>query len=485
MRGDSHVLGSSLGVEDAERRLKVIEAEEIRRMTEEQLRDYAPSPTQLRFHQSRADIRGLFGGNQGGKSYCGGNEIALTVGKVHPWRPNYTGIVYARDCCVNFNTIQTVLIPTYQRLLPRKPCILPGLTYEGKKRVWPGLRGYTWKSAWSELDKAIYLADGSFVEFKSYEQGREAFQGPVRHVIRHDEEPPEAIFNENMARQITVRRNILFTLTPLNYSEWLYAQIYEAAERSEGRIECFKMSSYENPYANEEVLKALEKDIADDAERAARLHGEFTFITGRVYKEYGKHNFIDPMPLDREWHRAVVIDAHEDKPTAVNWICESDEGKAFCYREADLQGDIKEICDQIFLLSEGEKIDLWLCDPSMRRAALIRGKGRMIDEFRKYIPRLREANNNTEIGRDKVKQLVKDDPVNGPKFYVFKTCPVTHFQMTNHSWKPPTATGESRGKPEVVKRNDDHPDNIRYWAMARPQSRFNKFYGFGVKMYAN
>jgi phage terminase large subunit-like protein len=329
----------------------------------------------------------------------------------------------------------------------------------------------------------IHFADGSFIEFKSYEQGQQAMQGPLRHIIRMDEEPTEYIYNENMVRQITIRRNIIMTMTPLNYSQWLYGQVYEAAAFDK-KIAVFKMSSMENPYANAEVLAAMEKDISDPIERAARLHGEFTYAQGRVWKEYGNHNLIPAALIPRDWHRSLIIDPHQEKPTAVNWIAEDHEGHLYVYREGDYKGDVESIANQIKVQCGGEYIDMILIDPSSRASAAIRGKGALIDEFRKYFPGVIEANNNRDLGWDAVRKMVRLGP-SGPKLFVMDCCPVTDFQMRNYSWKPPLATGESRGKPEVVKRNDDHCDNIRYRCMARFAKENESFRGFNVGVYAN
>lgn len=407
----------------------------------------------------------------------------MTVGKVHPWRSNRVGIVMARDCCVSFNTIQSVLLPTYQRVLPRRECKLDGLTYEGKERWWPGLKGGSWKTAYDGIEKMIHLADNSFIEFKSYEQGRESFQGPPRHIIREDEEPKEMIHTENLARQFTTGLNIILTMTPLNYSQWLYGQVYEAASANPD-IAVFKMASLENPYANPEVLASMERDISDPVERAARLYGEFTYAQGRVWKEYGDHNLVDPRQIPRDWHRSIIIDPHPEKPTAVNWIAEDHEGNLYIYREGDYKGDVEAISDQIKVQCGGEYIDLMLIDPSSRQSAAIRGKGSLVDEFRKFFPGLIEANNNRELGWDIVRKMVKNGP-SGPKLYVMRNCPITDFQMRNYSWKPPLATGESRGKPEVVKRNDDHCDCIRYRCMAKFANSGTNFGGFDIGLYGS
>ena len=82
-----------------------------------------------------------------------------------------------------------------------------------------------------------------------------------------------------------------------------------------------------------------------------------------------------------------------------------------------------------------------------------------------------------------VRKAVKNGP-SGPRFKVMRNCPVTDFQMRNYSWKPPLASGESRGKPEVVKRNDDHCDNVRYRCMAQLVNQGTNFRGFDIGVYA-
>lgn len=433
------------------------------------MRYYVPHAAQTEFHKSQATIRAICAGNQFGKTYAGCMDIIWAITKTHPHRENYIGPVFARDCCISLKIMRTVLIPTYKKIIPRKY-----------------LKDGNWSKAWSEKDNSIHFEDGSFIEFLSYEQGREAFQGPPRHIIRMDEEPShEAIWGENLARQVTTGRNIILTFTPLNYSQWLYSKIYEGSARDDD-IDMFTGHSRDNPYAREDVLASLERDIDDPAERAARLHGEFTFVAGRVYKGYGNHNLIDPFPIPDSWHKSIIIDPHPDKATAVNWIAMNPlDKKMYVYNEDDIEGDVEYICNTISAKTAGQYINLWLIDPSSRQSARIYGKGRLIDEFRKFFPALVEANNNRDIGWEAVKKAVRKDPTHGPQLMVFRNCPITDLQMRNYSWKPPLKTGESRGKPEVFKKMDDHCDNVRYRVIWRggTKKNYNDFGNIGV--YAN
>lgn len=55
----------------------------------------------------------------------------------------------------------------------------------------------------------------STVGFKSYDQGRKKFQGTAKHGIWLDEEPPEDVYSECMARLMTTSGMMLCTFTPL------------------------------------------------------------------------------------------------------------------------------------------------------------------------------------------------------------------------------------------------------------------------------
>lgn len=55
----------------------------------------------------------------------------------------------------------------------------------------------------------------STLGFKSYDQGREKWQGTARHFIWLDEEPPESIYDEALVRTMTVDGRMMVTFTPL------------------------------------------------------------------------------------------------------------------------------------------------------------------------------------------------------------------------------------------------------------------------------
>ena len=55
----------------------------------------------------------------------------------------------------------------------------------------------------------------SLVGLKSYEQGRQSFEGTAKHVVWCDEEPPQDVYTEILYRTITTQGMVLVTFTPL------------------------------------------------------------------------------------------------------------------------------------------------------------------------------------------------------------------------------------------------------------------------------
>lgn len=376
--------------------------------------------------------------------------------------------------------LDSVMLEKFRQLTPRKPCKINGLK-------WCGLKDGTWDSAWSASARILSFADGSFIEFKTYKQERQSHAGPQRHWILFDEEPPRDIHEENLARQTTLRVNVGYTMTPLNYSNWIYRMLHQKSA-TDKRVCLVTASVYDNKYAPPETIKFLEETYTDPAERAARIYGTPTYMEGLVYKGYGDHNLIDPWDIpERDVEYSVVIDPHEDKPTAWNMFAEDKDGRLYVLEEGDVEGDVEYICDSIFAQLGGRKISLWLCDPSARRRAIIRGKpDRMIDEFRRRIPRLIEANNSVDVGISRVRSAVQALPnAVRPKIMVSKNCQVTHHQMKNYSWKAPLKSGEDRTKPMVAMRQNDHPDCIRYRKMHQPIYGGVELESFGIGVYAN
>jgi phage terminase large subunit-like protein len=67
-----------------------------------------------------------------------------------------------------------------------------------------------------EIARIKHVSGGiSYLTLKSYESGRESFQGTEQEVIWLDEEPPMSIYTECLVRTMTTDGLIMCTFTPL------------------------------------------------------------------------------------------------------------------------------------------------------------------------------------------------------------------------------------------------------------------------------
>ena len=101
----------------------------------------------------------------------------------------------------------------------------------------PLLGRNTWRSGVQDLvDTQIvkHVTGGnSFLQFKSTDQGRRAFQGTGRHVVLLDEECPVDVYGECLIRTATVNGIIMLTFTPLKGLSEVVLSFLPADQRPE------------------------------------------------------------------------------------------------------------------------------------------------------------------------------------------------------------------------------------------------------------
>lgn len=158
----------------------------------------------------------LAGGNRSGKSFAGGYEMSLHLTGLYPeW---WEGKTFAEpvmawtagDTAKNVRDImQTILLGPYGNIEQYGTGLIPGEL----------IHRYTSKHGLSDAIESIYvkhISGGlSNIQFKSYDQGREVFQGTSQQVIHLDEECPLDIYTECLLRTLTVNGIIYVTATPL------------------------------------------------------------------------------------------------------------------------------------------------------------------------------------------------------------------------------------------------------------------------------
>jgi len=223
------LLDSSQTLLDLRLELAKLLEEKKRRIEFNRLAAYGPYSKQAEFHAQGAQIdvdgceRLFMAGNQQGKTWCGGNETAIHLtGRYPDW---WNGAEFKKPpkfWVAGVTSESTRDNP--QRVLLGPPQIeskwgtgsLPGDTIQ----EWKKARGVP-----ECLDSVVVKWGGggdvqmgqSICMFKSYEKGREKWQGDTIDGLWCDEEPPAPIYSEGRTRSQKGQLGIftLITFTPL------------------------------------------------------------------------------------------------------------------------------------------------------------------------------------------------------------------------------------------------------------------------------
>lgn len=287
-----------------------------RRHTENRLAYYAPYPKQQDFHAlgNTKRERMFMAGNQLGKTYSGGAELALHLtgdypdswpgkrfaGPIRAWAAGVTG-ESTRD------TVQRILLG---------PLGQHGTGAIPKAAILEVRTGRGLPDAIDTILVKHKTGGVSQVSFKSYERGREKWQGESLEVVWLDEEPPMDIYSEALAR-IAARSGILYlTATPLLGMSGVVRRFLNEA-------------SPDRAYVQMTIADALHISAEDREriisgyplhEREARINGVPMLGSGRVFPVAEEKIREEAFAIPKHWPRIVGLDFGWDHPTAAVWL---------------------------------------------------------------------------------------------------------------------------------------------------------------------
>lgn len=434
---------------------------------------YEPNPIMKKFHQSPAKVRALFGGNRSGKTYAS-----------------------LIECCAQFlgrapRSLEGII--PQQRLDPHRAIRHCSIDYPNNfiKVTWPYIQQLIPDSEITDVlkdsgrIKSITNRYGGFIEFMVYESDVSKFQGASRHCIFYDEEPPQAIRDENLMRLVDTNGEEVFAMTPINEanygasSRWMYDEIVSIAGRTIEMVgnEINVKSSPEGDsdidilFANIYDNKAISKEAADrilskfgKEEREVRERGHFLFLSGLVYKEFNdtKH-LIDASELDNWWKSPdytlyIAIDPHPRTPhAAIFWVTRRD-GLHFIVDELFAEtNSAAELVEMIKVKQRGKTANVILIDPSGFIKDPSTGSCFAYDlADAGLFPIPIEGSKDLSRGILRVRELLSGTQ-RGPLVYISRDCKRLRYELTHYtwdSWKKDTAN--IRGEKQKPVDKDDH-----------------------------
>lgn len=302
--------------EDEQRDLLALLQELDRRDKERRLELYRPYQKQKKFHDDgkRFRERLLRAGNQNGKSYSVGTEWAFHLTGLYPeW---WDGRRWDRPIVAwaSSDTAETT------RDNPQR--VLLGIVGEMGTGAIPAQLLGDYGNAQGVADLVDYIrvkhvsGGWSLLRFKYYAQGRSKWQGPPVDAVWFDEEPPEDIYDEGLARTIATGGMAALSFTPLlGMSNVVRRFLVDPTDdRSDTNM---TIEDAEHIPAEERA-----RIIASFAphEREARARGIPTLGSGRIYPVAEEMIKVTPFALPAHWARIAAIDFGWDHPTAISWM---------------------------------------------------------------------------------------------------------------------------------------------------------------------
>lgn len=290
----------------------------------------------------------------------------------------------------------------------------------------------------------------SLVEFKSFEQGREAFQSAQRNVWL-DEEPPLDIFSECVTRGLTGDYRLMMTFTPLKGMTELITKFTDndPSDGDKGDSRWVTTATWDDaPHMTDEA-KRIAMSAYPEHEREARTKGIPMLGSGKIYNIDPNFFRVAPFKIPDHWKRSFGMDFGFENPTAIIWrATDPDTGVKYYYHEHYMAKQPPAV--HAAVIKSVEKAAGFpikgVCDPS--------GGGRTSDGDltketykTKYDVDLEDASNSVEAG---IHNII--DEITQGKIKVFST--LTNF------WAEYAMYRREKGK--IFKKNDHMMDAFRY-----------------------
>ncbi len=270
---------------------------------------------------SWARERLLRAGNQNGKSYAVGAEAAYHLTGEYP--EGWKGRVFTSPTVVwaSGETGEAARDNPQRVLLG-----LPGEEGTGmipKKHLGIDAGMYGLASGIADLYDYVrvkHYTDGvcdgwSMLKFKYYAQGRRKWQGPPVNFVWFDEEPPEDIYDEGLARTIATGGMVALSFTPLlGMSEVVRRYLVDPTDDRADTNMTIEDAEHIPQEERDKIIASFPPH-----EREARSKGIPTLGSGRIWPVDEDLIKEPAMVIPDHWPRLCGIDFGWDHPTAAIW----------------------------------------------------------------------------------------------------------------------------------------------------------------------
>ena len=397
--------------------------------------------------------RAIIAANRTGKTLMGAYEMALHLTGLYPsW---WEGRVFEEPInawCAsirNSDTKDIIQKELYGDVVDPGTGMIPKHLIIGKPTRKAGVADAL------ETIRVQHVSGGmSVLGFKSYEQGRDGFQGTKKQVIWLDEEPKDySIFTECLTRTMDDKNPglIYCTFTPLFGLSDTVLSFMPDGKLPEDGIDpnnphkfITQVSWDEVPHLNEEQKKEILASYLPH-ERLARSKGIPSLGAGAIYPYLEEDVVVDSFSIPEWWPRVYGLDVGWNKTAAVWAAMDPDSRVLYIYSE-HYQGHCTPTAHAKAIKARGDWIP-GVIDPASMGSAQADGK-KLIELYEEEGLELEIADNAVEAGIYRVAQLLESGQLK-----IFST-------LRNLLSEYRVYRRDENGK--IVKKNDHLLDALRY-----------------------
>jgi len=277
------------------------------------LADYRPYAKQREFHAMQQRERLLMAGNQLGKTLAGSYEMAMHLTGEYPeWYRAAGGRIFTKAVVAWGGSVSTLATrDTVQRMVMGRP------GQHGTGAI-PRRAIIESKSALGTPDLLDHVkvrhvsGDISILAFKSYEQGREKWQGETLDVVWFDEEPGVDLYFEGLTRTNATGGIAYMTFTPLlGMSDVVKRFLMDKPPGTGVVTMTIDDAEHYTPEQREAIVASYPRH-----ERESRARGIPARGSGLVFPLPEDDIAVDAFEIPAHWVQIVGLDFGYDHPSA-------------------------------------------------------------------------------------------------------------------------------------------------------------------------